>query len=67
MEPKILYHVHKSLPMDTNLNEINPVHKIHFNIMLHLYLSFQSGHFLPAILKIFYTCLISYMVQHAHS
>jgi hypothetical protein len=28
MEPKILYHIHKSLPMDTNLHEKNPVHKI---------------------------------------
>ena len=67
MEPNILYHVNKSLTMDTNLHEINPVHRIHFNIILQLYLSFQSGHFLPAILTLFYTRLISYMVLHAHS
>lgn len=67
MDSKILYHVHKSLPMDTNLHETNPVHKIHFSIILHLYLSFQSGHFLPAILTVFYTCLTSYTVLHAHS
>ena len=66
MEHKILYHVHKNLPMDTNLHEINEVHKIHFNNILHLYVSFQSGHFLPAILTLFYTCLISYRALHAH-
>jgi hypothetical protein len=50
MESKILYHVHKSLAMDPTLIEMNPVRTIHLNIIFQLNLSFQSGHFLWAIL-----------------
>jgi hypothetical protein len=44
--PKVHYHVHKSLPLVAILNQINPVHTIPSYLRSHLFLSLPSGIFL---------------------